>query len=65
MFGIYLVLNGVERFLIENIKDNNRYQIGSISFPQSQLIAILLFVFGVVLIVNGLINGKKTVAKHA
>ena len=65
MFGIYLVLNGVERFLIEFMKANNRYQVGSISFPQSQLIALLLFVLGVVLIVAALSNKKKTAAKHA
>lgn len=65
MFGIYLVLNAVERFLIEFIRVNTRYHIGSISFPQAQLIAILLFIFGVVLIVHGLKQKKKPAAKHA
>lgn len=65
MFGIYLVLNGVERFLIEFIRVNTRYHIGNLSFPQAQLIAILLFIFGVVLIVSGLNHNKKTTVKHA
>src|ERR1700744_821369 len=65
MFGIYLILNAIERFLIEFIRVNTRYHIGSLSFPQAQLIAILLFVFGVVLIVNGLTRRKKTAARHA
>jgi len=65
MFGIYLVLNGVERFLIEFIKDNNKYHVLGISFPQSQLIAILLFVLGVVLIAHGLKNKNKPAVKHA
>jgi len=65
MFGIYLVLNAVERFLIEFIRVNTRYQIGSLSFPQAQLIAILLFVVGVVLIVHGLKQKKKPATKHA
>ncbi len=64
MFGIYLVLNAVERFLIEFIRVNTRYQVGSISFPQAQLIAILLFVLGVVLIVHGLNHGKKPAPSH-
>ena len=45
MFGIYLILNATERFLIEFIRVNTRYQIGSFSFPQAQLIAVLLFHF--------------------
>jgi phosphatidylglycerol:prolipoprotein diacylglycerol transferase len=64
MFGIYLVLNAIERFLIEFIRVNTRYQIGSISFPQAQLIAILLFIFGIVLIVTGLNKHKKSAIKH-
>ena len=64
MFGIYLVLNGTERFLIEFIRVNTRYHIGNMSFPQAQLIAILLFIGGVVLIVSGLNHNKKTTVKH-
>jgi phosphatidylglycerol:prolipoprotein diacylglycerol transferase len=64
MFGIYLVLNAIERFLIEFIRVNTRYQIGSISFPQAQLIAILLFILGIVLIVTGLNKHKKSAIKH-
>lgn len=65
MFGIYLILNAVERFMIEFIRVNTRYHIGSLSFPQAQLIAILLFIGGVVLIVHGLNNKNKPAAKHA
>jgi phosphatidylglycerol---prolipoprotein diacylglyceryl transferase len=65
MFGIYLILNAVERFMIEFIRVNTRYHIGDISFPQAQLIAILLFVFGVVLIVTGLTKRKKAASTHA
>ena len=64
MFGIYLVLNAIERFLIEFIRVNTRYQIGSLSFPQAQLIAILLFIAGVALIVSGLQKSKKAIPKH-
>lgn len=65
MFGVYLILNAIERFLIEFIRVNTRYHIGNISFPQAQLIAILLFVLGVVLIVHGLRNKSKPAKTHA
>jgi phosphatidylglycerol:prolipoprotein diacylglycerol transferase len=64
MFGIYLILNAIERFSIEFIRVNTRYSVWGISFPQAQLIAILLFIFGVVLIVHGLMNRKKVILKH-
>jgi phosphatidylglycerol:prolipoprotein diacylglycerol transferase len=64
MFGIYLLLNATERFLIEFIRVNTRYQIGNISFPQAQLIAIFLFIGGIALIVSGLMHPKKAAVKH-
>lgn len=64
-FGIYLILNAIERFLIEFIRVNTRYQLGSISFPQAQLIAIFLFIIGVVLISPALIKkAPKPISKH-
>jgi len=64
MFGIYLVLNATERFLIEFIRVNTKYTIGSISFPQAQLIAILLFIAGLALIVSALKKHRNTRLKH-
>jgi len=64
MFGIYLILNAIERFLIEFIRVNTRYHIGNISFPQAQLIAIFLFIGGIALIVHGLTHPKKAAVKH-
>jgi phosphatidylglycerol---prolipoprotein diacylglyceryl transferase len=42
LFGLYLVLNGVERFLIEKIKVNYRYDWGFIHPAQSEIISICL-----------------------
>ncbi len=64
MFGIYLILNGTERFLIEFIRVNTRYHIGGISFPQAQLIAICLFITGVVLVIPAFNKDKKTSTQH-
>lgn len=62
-FGIYLILNGIERFLIEFIRVNTRYHIGNFSFPQAQLIAVCLFIAGVILVIPGL-KPKKHIVKH-
>ena len=59
MFGIYLILNGVERFLIELIRVNTRYHVAGISFTQAELISVCLVIGGIILIVTGLNRSKK------
>ncbi|GAB6279456.1 MAG: hypothetical protein STSR0006_14670 [Lentimicrobium sp.] len=50
LFGIYLILNALERFFIEEIRVNRNYKIiGSIELSQAQIIAIAIFITGVVL----------------
>ncbi|QQL51390.1 prolipoprotein diacylglyceryl transferase [Mucilaginibacter ginkgonis] len=51
-FGIYLILNGIERFFIELIRVNTRYHIGSLSFTQAEMISLILVLAGVALCVN-------------
>ena len=46
LFSIYLMLNGVERFLIEKIRVDVEYHIFNIHFKQATLIAIILFICG-------------------
>jgi phosphatidylglycerol:prolipoprotein diacylglycerol transferase len=46
MFGFYLVLNGIERFLVEKIRVNEHYGIEKISLSQAQIIAIGLIIVG-------------------
>lgn len=62
MFGIYLILNGIERFFIELIRVNTRYQIGSLSFTQAEMISLFLFLSGVIMLVVVTINARKTAA---
>jgi prolipoprotein diacylglyceryltransferase len=50
MFGIYLMVNGLERFLIEKIRVNDQYNLLGFHPSQAQVIAILLFLAGLVLI---------------
>ncbi|HEY0244689.1 MAG TPA: prolipoprotein diacylglyceryl transferase family protein [Mucilaginibacter sp.] len=63
MFGIYLVLNGVERFLIELIRVNTKYHVAGISFTQAELISLCLVIAGVTLIISGL-NREKKIASN-
>jgi len=64
MFGIYLVMNGVERFLIELIRVNTRYHFAGISFTQAELISLCLIMGGIALIVKGVNHPKKKAFKH-
>lgn len=42
LFVLYLALNGVERFLVELIRVNERYHAFGIAFSQAEMIAVLL-----------------------
>jgi phosphatidylglycerol:prolipoprotein diacylglycerol transferase len=64
MWGIYLVLNGIERFLIELIRVNTRYHVAGISFTQAELISLILLITGIVFIVNAL-RSKEAVPSKA
>lgn len=48
--AIYLIMNGTERFLIELIRVNTKYDILGIRPTQAELISLLLIMAGVVLI---------------
>jgi phosphatidylglycerol:prolipoprotein diacylglycerol transferase len=47
LFSLYLVFNGVERFLIEKIRVTAEYQLLGFSPTQAQIIAVGLFVAGI------------------
>lgn len=49
--AIYLIVNGIERFLIELIRVNTKYHFWGISPTQAELIAAFLVITGVVLLV--------------
>lgn len=63
LFGIYLILNGIERFLIELIRVNTRYHIAGISFTQAELISLCLVIFGIALITTATNSHKKALSK--
>ncbi|WP_246008246.1 prolipoprotein diacylglyceryl transferase [Chitinophaga lutea] len=50
IFGIYLILNGVERFFVEKIRVNTKYDIFGFHPTQAEIIASLLVIGGAALI---------------
>lgn len=64
MFGIYLILNGFERFFIELIRVNTRYHIGNFSFTQAELISSCLIIAGVILTLSVLRRSKQHQTEH-
>lgn len=46
MFSLYLLLNGVERIVIEQIRVNNRFQLFGLNVTQAEVIASLLIIAG-------------------
>ena len=49
LFAIYLMVNGVERFLIEKIRVNSKYNIFGFHPTQAELISVCLIITGAVL----------------
>jgi phosphatidylglycerol:prolipoprotein diacylglycerol transferase len=52
LFGIYLVLNGLERFFIEKIRVNTRYEFLPFHPTQAEIISFILVITGVLFIVR-------------
>jgi len=49
LFGIYLILNGIERYSIEGIRVNIQYDVAGAFLTQARIIAICLMLVGVAL----------------
>lgn len=52
IFGLYLALNGLERFFIEKIRVNTKYEQLPFQPTQAELISLVLVIAGVVLMVR-------------
>lgn len=64
LFGIYMILAGIERFLIELIRVNTKYHVAGISFTQAEMISLIMVVGGAALIINGSKNKKTASLQH-
>ena len=49
MFAIYLIVNGIERFMIEKIRVNTKYNIDGLHPTQAEIISSLLVIGGIAL----------------
>lgn len=54
MFGLYMMVNGFERFWIEKIRVNATYDIFGHAVTQAEIISVLMFIGGAVLIATQL-----------
>lgn len=61
MTALYLILNGLERFLIEKIRVNTVYHFGDFTPTQAELISASMIVFGVIMLVVIYMRKKKPV----
>ena len=59
MTGIYLVLNGTERFLIEHIRVNNIIHFLGLQLTQAEIISAALFIAGIIVIIVVLLKKRK------
>lgn len=48
LFSLYLVFNGIERFLIEKIRVNNEFDVFGLTVTQAEIISSLIILAGVV-----------------
>ena len=63
LFGIYMILAGIERFLIELIRVNTKYHAFGIWFTQAELISVLMVIGGAILCLTQM-NKKVVQVKH-
>jgi prolipoprotein diacylglyceryltransferase len=59
LFFLYMIYNGVERFFIEGIRVNERYDFIGMKLSQAQFISIAFFVIGMIGAVYMYLNSKK------
>ncbi|MBX2887973.1 MAG: prolipoprotein diacylglyceryl transferase [Ferruginibacter sp.] len=59
MFGLYLVLNGAERFLIERIRVNKLYDFLGFKSTQAEIIAVGLIMVGLILVFFSYLKSRK------
>ncbi len=57
--GIYFILNGTERFLVEKIRVNNHLTFAGLKFSQAELISFLLVIAGITIITIVQLNARR------
>jgi len=60
--GVYLIFAGSERFLIEKIRVNNKYDFLPFHPTQAELISVILIIFGLLFLIKSKTWFTKTSA---
>lgn len=59
LFSIYLIFNGLERYIIESIRVNDKYSILGYNLSQAQIIAVCLIILGIILSITSFLLAYK------
>ena len=59
MWSLYLIFNGLERFLIESIRVNSEYHAFGLAFTQAEMISTILILLGIFGLFWSLKNSEK------
>ena len=62
MTGLYLILNGIERFLIEKIRVNTKYESLPFQPTQAEIISLVLVIAGTLLFIKVSIRKKAAIS---
>lgn len=62
LFGLFMILNGIERFLIEKIRVNHRFDLLGLNPTQAEIISSLLIIGGIAVII--IFNRKNKAQNH-
>ena len=59
IFGIYLIVSGLERFLIEKIRVNTTYTLFGKEITQAEIISSIMVIIGIFIVYQLYSNNKK------
>ena len=59
IFGIYLIVSGLERFLIEKIRVNTTYTLFGKEITQAEIISSTMVIIGIIIVYQLYSNNKK------
>lgn len=63
LFGLFMILNGTERFFIEKIRVNNKYSFFGIQLTQAEIISALLIIIGITTMIYFTKRHKQEISK--
>lgn len=63
--GVYMILNGMERFIIEKIRVNNHSNFLGMQLSQAEIISFMLIIAGLIFIAVVQLNDKRNADKKA